>query len=187
MVGVYQIRNVENNKRYIGQSENISHRKACHIYDLKNNRHKNKYLQQEYNENPDDFVFEVLCKCGVDDLEDLERFYIKKYSSNKRETGYNIEGGGVLNKEVAEETKQGISERMTGNQHMIGKRLSDEWKEHLSEAQPHKKKIVCLETGVVYNSFADASRKTGLQRTKIVSACTGKRKSTGGYHFKYVE
>lgn len=46
-------------------------------------------------------------------------------------------------------------------------------------------KIECIETGIIYDSFADASRKTGLNRTKIVSVCTGKRKTTGGYHFRY--
>ena len=69
----------------------------------------------------------------------------------------------------------------------LGKKLSDEWKKHLSEAQPHKKRIQCVETNVVYDSFADAARKTGLNRTKIVSCCTGKRKTTGGLHFKYYD
>ena len=70
---------------------------------------------------------------------------------------------------------------------MCGIKLSDEWKKHLSDAQPHKKKVECIETGIVYESFADAARKTGLNRTKIVSCCTGKAKSTGGYHFRYAE
>ena len=70
---------------------------------------------------------------------------------------------------------------------MVGKKLSEEWRQHLSEAQPHKKRIICLETGVVYDSFADAARKTGLNRTKIVSCCTGKRHKTGGLHFAYAD
>lgn len=186
MIGIYQIRNVRTNKRYIGQSTNIQHRKACHIYDLKHGTHKNRYLQEDYNNDSENFVFEILCKCRIEDLNELEKFYIKKYLSNTRGNGYNIESGGT-EKEVAEETRQRIKTRMIGNDYMVGKKLSDEWKTNLSKAQPHKKKIICIETNIIYESFAEAARKTGLQRTKIVSVCTGNRKSTGGYHFKYVE
>ena len=69
---------------------------------------------------------------------------------------------------------------------MKGKRLSDEWRKHMSEAQ-RKRIIQCVETGEVYNSFVEAAEKTGLNRTKIVSCCTGKRKSTGGLHFRYAD
>lgn len=44
-----------------------------------------------------------------------------------------------------------------------------------------------IETKQIYESFADAARKTGLNRTKIVSVCTGTRKSTGGLHFRYAD
>ena len=67
------------------------------------------------------------------------------------------------------------------------KYIIDEWKKHLSEAQPHRKRIECVETGEIFDSFADAARKTGLNRTKIVSVCTGKRKKTGGLHFRYAD
>lgn len=187
MVGIYKITNTDNGKVYIGQSVNISHRWACHKYDLSNNRHKNPHLQNAYNQNPEAFEFQIECLCKEEDLDKLEMFYIKKYKSNDAKFGYNLDSGGDGAGRMSDETKAKLSKAKIGNQVMKGLKLSEEWKEHLSEAQPHKKKIVCLETGVVYNSFADASRKTGLQRTKIVSVCTGKRKSTGGYHFKYVE
>ena len=47
------------------------------------------------------------------------------------------------------------------------------------------KKVVCLQTGQVFNSAYDASRLLGLNRSHITSCCTGKRKSTGGYNFEY--
>lgn len=187
MIGIYKITNQNNGKVYIGQSKNLSHRKATHIYDLKHNMGHNKEMQKDFNDNPDAFKFEVLCKCSENDLDMLKKTYIKLYNSNNLECGYNLEDGGVTNHSCAESTRKKKSENQKGNKYMCGKKLSDEWKKHLSEAQPHKKRIQCVETNVVYDSFADAARKTGLNRTKIVSCCTGKRKTTGGLHFKYYD
>lgn len=187
MIGIYAIKNADNGKIYVGQSKNISHRKSTHFYDLKNNRHHNNIMQMDYNKNPNAFSFEVLCKCGETDLDDLEKYYINKYQSNNPEYGYNLEGGGITGHTTADTTRALRSEMQKGNKNMCGVKLSDEWKEHLAQAQPHRKKIVCVETGIIYDSFADAARKTGLNRTKIVSVCTGKRKTTGGLHFKYYD
>ena len=117
----------------------------------------------------------------------LHRFYIQKYNSTDPRLGYNLDAGGGGQGRMSEETKKKLSQSKIGNQSMKGIKLSDEWKKHLSEAQPHKKKVECIETGEIFDSFADAARKTGLNRTKIVSCCTGKRKKTGGLHFKYAD
>lgn len=187
MTGIYKITNTENGKIYIGQSINISHRQSCHFFDLKNNRHKNCHLQRAYNLNPNAFRFEVICTCKEEELNDLEKFFIGKYNATDPAKGYNLDVGGNGDGRKSEETRRKMSQAKMGNQAMKGIKLSDEWKRHLSEAQPHRKRILCIETNVIYDSFADAARKTGLNRTKIVSVCTGKRKSTGGYRFKYAE
>lgn len=187
MVGIYQIKNVRNGKLYIGQSTNLSHRKSCHFFDLNNKRHKNIYLQRAYDVEPENFIFEVICVCGEEELNDLEIYYIEKYKTTNSEYGYNLDRGGNSKGRMSEETKQKLSKLKRGNKAMCGIKLSEEWKKHLSEAQPHKKKILCIETGTVYDSFAEAARITGLNRTKIVSVCTGKRKTTGGLHFKYAD
>lgn len=187
MIGIYKITNKNNGKVYIGQSIDISHRKSCHEYDLKNNRHKNIYLQRAYNMEPDAFSFEIICYCNEEDLDELEMFYINKYNSADSHYGYNLDKFARGTGRKSEETKKKMSEVKKGNTAMCGIKLSEEWKRHLSEAQPHKKKIICIETGIIYESFADAARKTGLNRTKIVSVCTGKRKKTGGLHFKYAD
>lgn len=187
MTGIYRITNTADGKIYIGQSINISHRWSCHEYDLKNNRHKNSHLQRAYNKNPNAFVFDVICCCEEECLNELEKFYINKYKSNDPSCGYNFESGGNSKGKASDETRKKLSLAKIGNQAMKGKKLSEEWKKHLSEAQPHRKKIVCIDNGETYESFADAARKTGLNRTKIVSCCTGKRKQTGGLRFKYYE
>ncbi|MBP5310899.1 MAG: GIY-YIG nuclease family protein [Lachnospiraceae bacterium] len=187
MIGIYKITNTKNGKVYIGQSVDIAHRKSCHEYDLKNNRHGNLYLQHAYNKDPDVFKLEVICLCKEEDLDELEKFYIDKYNSADHRYGYNIDSSPRGTGRKSEETKRKLSEAKKGNTVMCGMRLSEEWKKHLSEAQPHKKKVECIETGEIYESFADAARKTGLNRTKIVSVCTGKRHKTGGLHFRYAD
>lgn len=60
MKGVYQIRNTQNNKLYIGSSVNIDKRRRQHFTDLKNNQHHNIHLQRSYNKCNDCLVFEFL-------------------------------------------------------------------------------------------------------------------------------
>lgn len=50
-----------------------------------------------------------------------------------------------------------------------------------------RKKVKCIETGVVFNSIAEAAEKLSLQRSKISNVINGYRKTTGGFHFEYIE
>ena len=48
-------------------------------------------------------------------------------------------------------------------------------------------KILCVETGVIYKSQAEASRATGVGQYNISSCITGKQKTAGGYHWEHAE
>lgn len=48
------------------------------------------------------------------------------------------------------------------------------------------KKVLCVETEKIFESTMDAQRKTGIGNSNISQACLGKRKSAGGYHWKYL-
>jgi group I intron endonuclease len=64
--GVYQIRNLINNKVYIGSSKNIKSRRRDHLYYLRHGQH-NRYLQQDWNKyGENNFIFEVLLECSDD-------------------------------------------------------------------------------------------------------------------------
>jgi group I intron endonuclease len=90
--GIYQIRNVINNKIYVGSTINLIQRKKAHEYLLRKNKHKNDYLQNSWNKHGEDaFVFEVLEV--VDDILFIlvrEQYYIDKTESFLRIHGYNI-------------------------------------------------------------------------------------------------
>lgn len=50
-----------------------------------------------------------------------------------------------------------------------------------------KKPVECIETGIIYRSFHEASKKTGIEMASINMCCTGyrNRQTAGGYHWRY--
>lgn len=76
-----------------------------------------------------------------------------------------------------------------------GIKFSEESKSKMSESKKllyangwlptNAKKVICLETGVVYDSAREAARALNIVNSHISSCCTGKRKSVGGFHFQY--
>ena len=48
------------------------------------------------------------------------------------------------------------------------------------------KKVLCVETGEVFASTMEAQRQTGINFKHISRVCLGKRKITGGYHWRFV-
>lgn len=61
----------------------------------------------------------------------------------------------------------------------------EEWKKWAFGSKTGKKKIVCLETGVIYESIADAGNRTGIRH--ISDCCIGRYKTAGGYTWMYHE
>ena len=85
MIGIYKITNKINGKIYIGQSMDIERRFAQHKR-LIEEGDKGWYI--EANETGiENFAFEVLQECPVEELNDMENYYIKKYKAI--EFGYN--------------------------------------------------------------------------------------------------
>ena len=58
--GIYRIRNLTNNKFYIGSAVNLNKRKNQHFHYLRNNKHHNKPLQNSYNKyGESSFIFNM--------------------------------------------------------------------------------------------------------------------------------
>lgn len=102
MIGIYKIENLVNHKVYIGQSLNIEKRYKEHLrsgqpekYSLKSERDKKcpiHLAMQKYG--VENFELTVLQECKKEEMDDLERYYIKKYKSLDGNFGYNISPGG---------------------------------------------------------------------------------------------
>ena len=156
-------------------------------------------------------LFDNLEKC---DAEKKEIELIKHYKTNERKYGYNICSGGqgTPNHIVSKETRTKISEstkKAMNNpdikeklkQCHLGKTLSEEHKakirlsarkyqtektkEKMREINKNKIKVKCIETGIVYDSIHDASRKTNIAYQNIYKVCKNIRKKAGGYCWKY--
>lgn len=52
--------------------------------------------------------------------------------------------------------------------------------------EANSKKVLCVETGKVFESIMEAQRQTGIDFRHISRVCRGKRKTSGGFHWSYV-
>lgn len=67
------------------------------------------------------------------------------------------------------------------------KLLSDSMKRLFSDRNNHPRirDVVCLESGKVWNCAKSAEEETGIDGSSIAKVCRGKRKTAGGFHWKY--
>lgn len=49
------------------------------------------------------------------------------------------------------------------------------------------KRVLCVETGIIYESTQQAERETGLSQSSISACCRGKRKTCGKCHWEYAD
>lgn len=129
MIGIYQIKCLVNNKCYIGQSVNLKQRLFQHKSNLKKKRHHNSHLQRAVNlYGLDNFSFKIIHllsenEYSIEKLDELEKYYIKLFQSDKRPFGYNIESGGFAKGHISNETKHKLSIVHTGKKY--GKRSEE--------------------------------------------------------------
>lgn len=135
--GVYQIKNIINNKIYIGSTKNLTKRKILHFYQLNNNKHHNQYLQNSFNKyGKDSFIFEIIEYCSKKDLFKKEQYYIDTLMPE-----YNILKivGSCLGYKHSKKTKEKIRVAQLNNRNSLGTIRSEEFKEKLRQANLGKK------------------------------------------------
>ena len=135
-VGIYCIKNIENNKKYIGLSSDVEFRLLCHKRRLRSGKHRNKHLQSSFNKYKESsFDFCIIEECLEDELLDKEKYWIKEKNSYDREHGYNKTFGGEFGRlhpdiykryserlkggHISEEQKKQISKTLTGRKQPI--------------------------------------------------------------------
>lgn len=135
--GIYCIRNLINNKVYIGKSYNIYNRIAAHIYNLTvkskdENRHLIAAWHKYGRENFEYFVLEYL---PVDEelVKARELYWMEVYDSTNRDFGYNLRKDSSTKMIVHKETKELISQLNKGeNNPNYGNNWSEEKKAYMS-------------------------------------------------------
>ncbi|ERL54968.1 GIY-YIG nuclease family protein [Psychrobacter aquaticus] len=75
--GIYEIRNMLNNKIYIGSSINIKSRIKRHFNDLKKGSHHSLFLQRSFNKHgSENFSYRIIEITSQDNLLPCEQFYL---------------------------------------------------------------------------------------------------------------
>lgn len=138
---VYQIKCLINNRIYIGSTTDVNSRFSNHRNTLKRNKHRNKYLQEDYdNYGEENFEFTIIeVVSDSSKLTEREQWYLDNTDCLKSKGGYNILIKADSPKGVSihsEENRKYISEKYTGeNNPFFNKTHSDEYKESVSKRQ----------------------------------------------------
>lgn len=203
--GIYCIRNISTNKRYIGSSRNISGRWRVHKSKLRLNKHHSDHLQKSYNIDSFLFTYEIIELINdLSQLEIREQYWVDHFQSYKSNFGYNavrtvsqINPSRMRERWAKPGAREAQSKRMkevcSSNEHR--QKLSIGHKEHFKdpnnrlkklESNPLRKSVICVETGQIFPSITRAAKELGVSVVKIRDSFTGKRKSNGGMSFKLV-
>ena len=193
---VYSIKcKLEPYREYIGQTahEDFQIRLNGHISDVKNGRRRHLYNAiRKYGW--DQFTIEILYNFPREGnwqerLDNLEIHEIAQRGTLSP-CGYNNETGGNKNKVLHEDTKELMSSVRSGERHpMFGKHHQDDAKELLKEAnrkevqQWSKDGTQLIST---FESVDEAAKNTGAYTEHISKVCNGRRKTAGGFHWKFV-
>lgn len=155
--GIYMIRCIANDKRYYGESSNISNRLASHKSQLRRNIHPSFLLQRDFNcygLEGFDFVVLFMGNCWEDPetrrYKELELIIRDRHLCYNKldELGRSKNNNPFFGKKHSEETKQRIGDSMRGVPNdALGKAI--------------------LLNGIKYPSIAEASRQTQMARKTI--------------------
>ena len=183
---IYMATNTVNGKRYVGITKRgLAARKKRHLYLARKGDDGCSRLYdaiRKYGE--DSFVWQSIATADTEkEAFRIERALIKKIRRFSEE--YNITDGGEGGRSSAplsEETRERLRE--------IG--LTKESKErfalysHLG-SQSMARKVVCLNTGNVFESASAAARNYGIAKSLVIEVClrNKRRKTAGGLIFRY--
>jgi group I intron endonuclease len=193
---VYSIKcKLEPYKEYIGQTvqDDFQIRLNGHISDVNNGRKRHLYNAIRLH-GWDQFTIEILHSFPREGnwQERLDELEIQEIAQRGTLApgGYNNETGGNRNKVLHEDTKELMSSVRSGERHaMFGKHHDAEAKERirLSNIKPvqqwSKDGTQLLRT---FGSVEEAARGSGAYSEHIGKVCNGARKTSGGFHWKFV-
>lgn len=163
---VYVHINKYNNKVYVGITSRKPQVRWQSGQGYKNNKHFYSAIQKY---GWDSFQHEILYKFLTKEQAcQKEKELIAYYNSNNSNYGYNQTIGG---------------EGVTG---AGGWKHTEETK--LKMSLGHKgKKVYCIELDKEFDNIGIAARETGANRQTISRCCNGTRKTSGGYHWEFVD
>ena len=176
MYSVYIHKNKINQKVYIGLTkQNPKDRWRLNGQGYKNQKKFWNAIQKYGWDNFEHIILQT--NLTENEAVQLEQNLIKSF--NSIQNGYNSVPEGFITNH-SQLTNEKIKKSM------IGKHHTEETKKKISESKQKDKKIViCVETGIEYESAAQAMKETGIDRSSISKVCYGTMNSAGGYHWYF--
>lgn len=171
--GIYKIINNLNKKIYIGRSNNIFARINSHKISSKNIKSPLYNAIRKYN--IENFTYEVIEYCDVEEISKKEIYWIEFFNSANRLIGYNLndsEQGIII---VSKQTRNKISEKLKGNTNSKNKIRT---KEHIDKIIESNKRRVWTEEQKYKLRIANLGRKDSKETIeKRNKAITGVKKN----------
>lgn len=208
---------ITNRIRYVGKSSNYLYRPKEHLRDRNwNGPLKNTYLYRWIKKlNTKGLLPEIITLESTNDgsrLALLERNWIAKLRKQGNRLCNLTEGGeGCSGRKVSKETKDKIRKAHFGRKlseswrrnlsiahkglpsNRKGKKCSDETKKLISKNSTIKKKVICIETGQVWESASSLVSELKCSKSYLLKHINGKKNgrrsyaSMRGLHYKYLE
>ncbi len=166
---VYIIKNLVNNKVYVGSTKSPKKRKYSHFYELRRNNHGSPHLQAAFNQYGEDkFAFYITEECELEDRKVREIYHISQNNSHLPEFGYNTYEPNGENFQCSQETAEKIREA-------------------------HHRRVKSIDVYLIHDLSLFATFPTmkacaealSLHIATIHRILTGKGKSAKGYTFTY--
>lgn len=174
--GIYRIKNIINNKFYIGSSKNLSRRELEHETKLNQNKHYNKYLQRAWNKyGGEAFVFEYLEEFKIP--EDLSSKIVRKLLKNREQ--YFLDDILHANKSdnVFKTYGYNISRYAEGGD-------TGNWATGGKHSKHRKVSVFDLDMNFI-EEIAGVRATERKYNATVRPCCNGKIKSSKGYIFRY--
>lgn len=200
MSGVYEIKNILNDKRYVGSSIDIYKRFMYHKYSLLNGNHRSIKLQRAWNKYGEiSFEFNIIEEC--EPKKEMLLLIEQKYLDLKPEYNILYTAGTCLGCKRSDSFKRKQSNikkgskpirRLSEVEYLEFKNKHSEWAKSSEWVNKMKKAVLMLnkETGEIIREFDSAveaaiflGRKN--KQVNISYVCLGKRKSAFGYKWLF--
>ena len=186
---------IVNNKRYIGATAQKSIKSRWR--NGKGYGFNNEFANDIIKYGVDSFIHKELSKksCTISEAKYIEEQYIKKLKPE-----YNKVVRGI--KIISPNATLAMKNKMKHDHEWSKEKIKDclKWqKEHPEKIKEiHKKRIeagakarqhavICLDTGIIYESISIAAKETNSNSSKISECCLGNRNHTNNLHWKYYD
>lgn len=191
--GIYRIRNLENDKFYIGSAVAFRSRWHVHSHHLKYDTHPNYHLLAHKNKyGIENLVFEIVEFVDeTDKLLEREQWWLDQTRCWDRKIGFNLcpTASSQLGREMPDIHREKVGKRSVGNSYRKGFAVSDETKAQISKAQGSRKVAKFTLDGdlVKVYDYIGLTEKDGHETNSIRKVTTGECKQYRGYFWRFLD